>query len=81
MRPEKPGEPVLQLPMATGCPAWFVRAGTLVVIDGDVNLRSAINYPLVVVLGDVTVDGPIHNDLVVVDQVLSRKITGVVNYS
>lgn len=38
----------------------------LIVVDGEVNIHSAIDYPLVVVLGNVMIDAPVHNDLVAV---------------
>lgn len=39
---------------------------SLIVLGGDVTLRSGVDFPLVVILGDVTVDGAVKSDLVVV---------------
>jgi hypothetical protein len=39
---------------------------SLIVVDGDVTLRSGVDFPLVVILGDVTVDGVVNSDLVAV---------------
>jgi hypothetical protein len=38
----------------------------LIVVDGDVTVRTGLDYPLVVLVGNVDVDGPLHDDLIVV---------------
>src|SRR5262249_20206098 len=38
----------------------------LIVVDGDVTVRTSLDYPLVVLVGNVDVDGPLHDDLIVV---------------
>jgi hypothetical protein len=39
---------------------------SLVVVDGDVAVRSGLDYPMVVLFGNVSVDGPVHGDVLTV---------------